>query len=518
MDVGIGGVLKETAALIGRRKVHAGALLLLLLLTTLPLELATRAEDASAVIPGGWWTVLLVILASTVIQAAFFQFFIRALRNEEPRALPKGLLAKSGRVLLREVLVLAAVFIPGAVVVAVCMVAASAFYGGQPTDPGFVRIIQVAFLAGLALGFGWPVLRLGAGIAGVTVDEDMSLKESWRMTRGYSLRLFLFFLPMLIIPEVVSGMTAPLQDADGLFSSGTLVAAVASALLYVFYYAGFSVWYVRLRERYSLAPGEKAVPKIPLLAVATDALRLMRLRAWAYLGGGLLIVALGLSQLYFVSAAAPSETFSPAVLAFWLFAMLVGPVVYVYVIGDSLSVLRGPAQPLSAGFIRRYLRLLGKGFLLCLMIIGLAIPISLVLGGMVFVLQNVSSVDHDVYKVLSVAALSLPMVYFFVRWGLAPLAAAAGDSASFRLSWRMTRGYSLRMYLFVLPGLVLSGGAGAVQSSALRSGTFELFSPLSLSTLVLSNIVCWFYFAAWIIWYERLRMAHEEAAALESTN
>jgi len=251
-------------------------------------------------------------------------------------------------------------------------------------------------------------------------------------------------------------------------------------------------------------------------AVAADALRLMRLRVRVYLGGAIagLVVELPL-LLSHRMAGFSGHSLSGSALAGWGIILLLVPGVYLAVFRDSLMTLRGTPKPWPGGFVRRYLRFLGKSILLGLMALGVALLV--IIGLELSFLLTGQGVSPSVLDMeISVTAVTVAVVgYLSMRWGMALPAAAAGDPASIRLSWRMTRGHGLRLFLFALPYLVLVGLSVVVNVSAMREGSYDPFSPAYLLYMAVGTVAFWFTFAAFAIWYERLRMRYEQTRPLE---
>lgn len=245
--------------------------------------------------------------------------------------------------------------------------------------------------------------------------------------------------------------------------------------------------------------------KISMKAVAVDALRLMRLRARVYLGGAmagvLIVLPLMLSYVF-------NDYSLELTLAGWGAILLLCPLLYMVVFHDSLMALRGTPKILPDRFVRRYLLVLWKFFLLTIMVFGVAELCAVVLGVFIFMRGDAARDISDVFIPVSMVVMSVSS-YLLVRWGMALPAVSAGDAAGFRRSWRMTRGHVLRMLLCVLPYAVLVGVSVVANIGAIRDRTFDPFSPAYLLYMVVGTALFWVTFAAFTIWYERLRMNYE---------
>ncbi|EGB14984.1 hypothetical protein DND132_1778 [Pseudodesulfovibrio mercurii] len=248
--------------------------------------------------------------------------------------------------------------------------------------------------------------------------------------------------------------------------------------------------------------------RISPLEVAVDALRLMRLRGRVYLGGALGVLAAGAPSIYLSGSVDPAQPFNGLTLTVWLLSLLAGAAVYVVVLHDSLSALRERPGLLPDHFLGRYLRFLGRGFLLMFMVMGAGMLCGVVMVAAVVILWPAPEGAEPSFAMtlLTVAAVMLPLAFFSVRWWPVLPATVMGDESSFRLSWRMTRGHSLRMLLFTLPFLLLNGAMQVVNGPAVEARTFDPFSPANLGFMVAGTAVMWFTFAAFIIWYEKLRL------------
>ncbi|OIQ49437.1 hypothetical protein BerOc1_01362 [Pseudodesulfovibrio hydrargyri] len=253
--------------------------------------------------------------------------------------------------------------------------------------------------------------------------------------------------------------------------------------------------------------------KISMKAVAVDALRLMRLRAKVYLGGAVAGVIIALPLMLSFGSDGSS---SGLAIAGWGVMLLLSPLVYMVVFHDSLMALRGTPKVLPARFVHRYLLVLWKYFLLALMTFSVAELCAVVLGAFIFMSGNVPHAISDIYIPVTTVVMSVS-TYLLVRWGMALPAASVCDVSAFRRSWRMTRGHVLRMLLFALPYAVLVGVGVAVNLAAMRDRTFEPFSPAYLLYMVVGTAVFWYTFAAFTIWYERLRMRYESTLNPEQT-
>ncbi|MEZ7197622.1 hypothetical protein [Pseudodesulfovibrio karagichevae] len=253
--------------------------------------------------------------------------------------------------------------------------------------------------------------------------------------------------------------------------------------------------------------------KISIKAVAVDALRLMRLRAKVYLGAAVAGVILALPlMLSFVSKGYSLEL----TLAGWGAILLLSPLLYMVVFHDSLMALRGAPRLLPDRFGRRYLRFLWKSLLVALMAFGVAELCAVVLGVLIFMSGDVPKAISSMTIPVTAVVMSVS-TYLLVRWGMALPAVSAGDAAAFRRSWRMTKGHVLRLLLFALPYAVLIGVSVVVNLQTMRDRTFDPFSPAYLLYMVVGTALFWFTFAAFTIWYERLRMHYESTLNPEQT-
>jgi hypothetical protein len=253
--------------------------------------------------------------------------------------------------------------------------------------------------------------------------------------------------------------------------------------------------------------------RISMKAVAVDALRLMRLRARVYLGGAVAGVLIVLPLMLSFD----SKGYSPELaLIGWGAMVLLSPLLYLVVFHDSLMALRGTPKILPDRLVRRYLLVLWKFFLLALMAFGVAELCAVVLGIVIFMNAGMARAISDLIVPVSGVVMSVS-TYLLVRWGMALPAAAAGDVGGFRRSWRMTKGHVLRMLLFVLPYAVLVGVSVGVNMETMRDWTFDPFSPAYLLYMVVGTALFWYTFAAFTIWYERLRMRYESTLKPEQS-
>jgi len=250
--VGIGEVASETIGLIRHRAKYIGGMFFLLLAASAPMDwllIQSGSIEYSSVF---WGSVIFSMVVGTVIQVCVFNDFIKTLRGESSPLIPKGVAGKMFKTLLKECLVLLVAFIPFLVsMITIGFALIFLVPSVEESGGGFVIITSViTFLASL-IGFGLPGVRLGAGIAAAAIGEKLSLKESWRMTKGHTFALVLFTAPMFIMQAICQTLFTPEQVEGTLitFGPGMVIAILFSSVAYWFAFAAFSVWYVRLKER-----------------------------------------------------------------------------------------------------------------------------------------------------------------------------------------------------------------------------------------------------------------------------
>lgn len=252
-------VFRESIAFTRYKRKYIAGMVLLMFFITLPMEWSLSYPLAPGEpSPFSSWGFLVVILLATVIQAAVFNHFITALRGGTPSIIPTGLATKTLKVLYRELVVFLAVLLPGIIVMGLFFVAGLFFIPGdlesaEMLNSGQVEVVVgMTSLLGLTFGFGLLGLRWGAGMAGAAVGEDISLRQSWRMTKGHTFRLLVFLVPMIFAQTLSQLLFQPALEKGtfDFFSPGVMATTLVLSGVYWFSYVTFSVWYVRLKKRY----------------------------------------------------------------------------------------------------------------------------------------------------------------------------------------------------------------------------------------------------------------------------
>lgn len=255
--------------------------------------------------------------------------------------------------------------------------------------------------------------------------------------------------------------------------------------------------------------------KISPVAVVVDAVRLIHLRWQVYLASLVIVSIAGLPMVSLSANPDPEAVFSWAWFSAWGGSLLVGMAVYIVVIHDSLTTLRGNSVLLPDGFGFRFFHFFWKSLLFLIMIIGLgmvfAIPSSMVLVPLFSGSPDSAGISST--SVVIVIATVLPMFFFAYRWGMALFAIPVGDTSSFRLSWRMTKGHSIRMLVSYLPFFLMVVLMQVVIAPAMEAGSYDFFSILGILWMIVGSGLFWVSFATWIIWYEKLRLRYETLSA-----
>lgn len=515
-------VIADTVKLLNSRKAYVAGAFFPMLVVMAPLEWMGNTTNLSQTVPGGWWVFAALILVGTVLQAAVSHHFITFLRKGAAPAVPERLLAKTGKVLLKEGQVLAAVLIPGLLVLAVLMGGLFALHPGAAegvASSGFVEGMQVVIIGSLLFGFCWPGVRIGAGIAGACVDEDVSLKDSWRMTKGYSLVLLFFLFPFNLVPLLTSWVLVPEGGAHGLFSPEMLLQSTLIVLLYLFISAGFSVWYVRLRERYEAMEPAAAVSageKISPFAVVREAVSVSWARKWTLTGVSVLGVMPGLFMLG-MQTAYPDHGISWEILIL-VCAMVLGVFVQTMLNHTAVAAMRGKDDFFPEHMLLSMLRVFGRGLIIYVWAI-----LPMVLGVAPFIIAVLVSGDWKM-GVLEVVMYAVPAIVgwvvalvFTLRTSVMISGAATGRVLSVKAAFAMTRGHAWRMagslLMAILPvaasmtlfplALNLPDGQGSVAGSSCI--------PVMLMQLLVA-VGALVMFVTLPVWYEKLRLRQEGTA------
>jgi hypothetical protein len=255
-------VFKETIAFFRYRFKYIAVMFSLMFVVSLPMQWITTSMEDGADVSGAFVSVMLLsILFGTVIQVCAFNNFITTLRGEQPSLVPDRLVGKWLKTLLKELLVFLTVLLPGMIAILSFSMIGMLLIPGALENvetlqaPKNLVILGLMSVLGSWLGLGWLGVRLGAGIAGATMNEKVSFKQSWRMTKGHSFGLMVFLLPMFVVQHLSQMLLGPAmaQGTYSMLSPGILITTLASSAVYWFTFVALSVWYVRLRKRYEAA-------------------------------------------------------------------------------------------------------------------------------------------------------------------------------------------------------------------------------------------------------------------------
>lgn len=249
--------------------------------------------------------------------------------------------------------------------------------------------------------------------------------------------------------------------------------------------------------------------KIAVSSVVSDALYLLEKRKKLYSIVTLSMFVFGLPLLFF--SGNPEDMFTPEYGVLWLALMLLGMSLYVVLFNASITTMRGDYKLLPQSFGRKYLLTIGKVILLGLMVLvpGLLLTIPVTLAGSLLVVAAEGTLFQPPLAVCTGTLASLALFYFVFRWGLSIPAIAVGDESSFKLSWRMTRGHSFRMILFVIPSGVVNAMTQLVAAPDPQTGVINLFTPAVLAMTVLSCVAFWITFLTFTVWYEMLKNRYD---------
>jgi hypothetical protein len=203
--------------------------------------------------------VLLFCLVATALQVSVFHTLIVTLRGQASPIVPAGLIRRTLRTLLAELKVALVVAIPGMLALLATGFITVFFLSLEDGTIAYPLLAAGISYVGLFIVMGWLGMRLGAGIASAAVEERLSFKDSWRMTRGHSLALLVSVIPFAIVPQIGFYLLGGGQSMLGSgLSTGMLANLLVNGVVSVFTYAVLSVWYVRLKERYDAERADAA--------------------------------------------------------------------------------------------------------------------------------------------------------------------------------------------------------------------------------------------------------------------
>jgi hypothetical protein len=195
--------------------------------------------------------------------------------------------------------------------------------------------------------------------------------------------------------------------------------------------------------------------------------------------------------------------FTPVFWAAFLFSMVVGTVVQVCVFNNFIQTLRSKSTPLiPQKFVGKCFVSLFKELLWLLIIV---IPGVVVMVGFSVVLILIFPVGTTGIGVDIITSFSSLFGFGLlgVRLGAVIAAAAMGEKMSFKHSWKMTRGHTFALALFLLP-VILFQAFGQLWIRPALDGSFNFFSPSVIAVMLLTSISYWSIFTAFSVWYERL--------------
>ncbi len=250
-NLSIREILSETIALIKFRRKYVAGMLVLIIIISAPLEWQMMGKDPIEFNAFFWSSLALSVIVCSVLEVCIFNDFITTLRGKKASLLPEALFEKIVKMTVKGIVVILATAIPTTIALAVHMFLLTLLF---PTgiDSTFeseaTGVILLLFF--IIIGFVIPLLRLGAGVAAAAMGEQMSLKQSWKMTKGYTFKLLFFTAPYFLIQIAFLFITHNEIGFVQQDSTAAFIISISTDIISWSIFASFSVWYVRLTKRY----------------------------------------------------------------------------------------------------------------------------------------------------------------------------------------------------------------------------------------------------------------------------
>ncbi len=258
------------------------------------------------------------------------------------------------------------------------------------------------------------------------------------------------------------------------------------------------------------------VAKVSAMNVLRETIALFKYKI-RLIGGGFVLMSLLSLPLYWqLGDINPEEMTSDQAL------LLVAALLPFFILGTSIQIsifhnfirtLRGETPSLlPQGIVGKFFKTLWKEFLLGLALIipGVVVELVLILG---FVAVLPESEPSTFLLIMMTAVSFLGLVLGFavlaVRWGFCIPAVAVGETSSFKLSWRMTKGHTLGLVAFTIPPLLIQTIMQLIADPAQADGPINFLAPSMLLGTAITGLAYWFTYTAFCVWYVRLLERYE---------
>jgi len=133
--------------------------------------------------------------------------------------------------------------------------------------PSELTAVEVIVAGGLlsAVFLGIPLMRYSFPIVAAVMGERVTFMDSWRMSKGHSLKFLAFVSPLFIIMALsgILSLNEEMQPAQMAFPA-IICVVMSYAAFNIFSIVSGAIWYERLRERYVvvLANNEEATKRV----------------------------------------------------------------------------------------------------------------------------------------------------------------------------------------------------------------------------------------------------------------
>lgn len=256
--------------------------------------------------------------------------------------------------------------------------------------------------------------------------------------------------------------------------------------------------------------------RVTVSNVISDTLYLLEKRKKLYSITIMLMLISSLSALFL--SGNPEAIFTPVYGLFWVVIMLVAKATYVVLFNASITTMRGSYSLFPQCFWKRYFRTIGKMLALSVMVLvpGVLLMVPVVFVGGLLGIALEGTMLHIPTAILVGALSMMALLYFGYRWGLAIPAIAVGETSSFKLSWRMTKGHSFRMVVFAIPFGVVQAMMQLFLVPDPQTGVINFLAPASLIISLLNLVVFWLTFVSFVAWYVRLKERYDILCATDA--
>lgn len=219
---------------------------------------AAGIDGAEAGMSKMMWIGVITGIIAYILAISMIHFTVISLRNKTSFYPAKPIVST-----LKYLLTLFGLIIGGVVAILVAFIPMLLLpYLGMNLEEGSGQIVLMVWTAIVALVVAANLIRLCFRLTAFTVNDILTLKETWRMTKGYTIKILILFI-VVLLPSGLVALLSPQQAPDpttqlmaqpslALFILTTIVSVLSAIMLNV----SFGVLYEEFRLR--------AIPEAPV--------------------------------------------------------------------------------------------------------------------------------------------------------------------------------------------------------------------------------------------------------------